>query len=78
MNLKVEEFNVEDVELQLDQDISNLNEDSVDTFTQTLWEQVKVNDMFAAQIIKALCSEAHHHNKISLVEYEEHENHLYF
>ncbi len=78
MNLKVEEFNVKDVESQLDQDISNLNEDSADTFTQTLWEQVEVNDMFAAQIIEALCSEARHHNKISLVEYEEHENHLYF
>jgi len=25
-----------------------------------------------------LCSETHHYNKISLVEYEEHENHLYF
>jgi len=36
MNLEVEEFDVEDVESQLDQDISNLNEDSADTFTQTL------------------------------------------
>ncbi len=25
-----------------------------------------------------LCNEARHHNKISLVKYEEHENHLYF
>ena len=25
-----------------------------------------------------LCNEARHHNKISLVEYEKHENHLYF
>jgi len=82
MNLEVEEFNVKNIEShlesQLDQDISNLDEDSADTFTQTLWKQVEVNDMFAAQIIKALCSEARHHNKISLVEYEEHENHLYF
>jgi len=36
MNLEVEEFNVKDVESQLDQDISNLNEDSADIFTQTL------------------------------------------
>ena len=36
MNLEVKEFNVEDVESQLDQDILNLNEDSADTFTQTL------------------------------------------
>ncbi len=82
MNLKVEEFNVENVEShlesQLDQDILNLDEDFADTFIQTLWEQVKVNDTFAAQIIEVFCSEARHHNKISLIECEEHENHLYF
>ncbi len=78
MNLEVEEFNVKNVEFQLNQDISNHNEDSADTFTQTLWKQVKVNDMFATQIIEALCSEAHHHNKIFLVECEKHKNHLYF
>ncbi len=82
MNLEVKEFNVEDVKFhlksQLDQDILNLDEDFADTFIQTLWEQVEVNDMFAVQIIKALCNEARHHNKIFLVEYEKHENHLYF
>jgi len=36
MNLEIEEFNIEDVKFQLDQDILNLNEDSADTFTQTL------------------------------------------
>ncbi len=36
MNLEVEEFNVEDVEPQLNQNILNLNEDFADTFTQTL------------------------------------------
>ncbi len=36
MNLKVKEFNVEDVKSQLNQDILNLNEDSANTFTQTL------------------------------------------
>jgi len=43
-----------------------------------LWKQVKINDKFAAQIIEALRNEAQHHNKISLIECEEHENHLYF
>ncbi len=82
MNLEVEEFNVEDVkshlESQLNQDILNLDEDFADTFTQTLWEQVEVNDTFATQIIEVLCSEACHHNKISLVKCKEHENYLYF
>ncbi len=78
MNLEIEEFDVEDVKSQLDQDILNLDEDSADTLTQTLWEQVEINDKFAAQIIEVLRNEAWHHNKIFLVECEEHENHLYF
>jgi len=36
MNLKIEEFNIENIKSQLNQDILNLNEDSVDIFTQTL------------------------------------------
>jgi len=36
MNLEIEEFDVEDVKSQLDQDILNLDEDSADIFTQTL------------------------------------------
>jgi len=36
MNLKIEEFNVEDVKSQLDQDILNLDEDFIDILTQTL------------------------------------------
>ncbi len=78
MNLEIEEFDVENVKSQLDQDILNLDEDSADTFTQTLWKQVEINDKFAAQIIEVLRNEARHHNKISLIECEEHENHLYF
>jgi len=78
MNLEIEEFNVENVKFQLDQDILNLDEDSADTLTQTLWKQVKINDKFAVQIIEALCNETWHHNKISLIECEEHENYLYF
>ncbi len=78
MNLEIEEFDVKDIKSQLNQDILNLDEDFADIFTQTLWKQVEINDKFAAQIIEALCNEARHHNKISLVECEEHENHLYF
>jgi len=36
MNLEIEEFDVEDVESQLDQDTLNLDEDSADILTQTL------------------------------------------
>jgi len=36
MNLEIEEFDVEDVKSQLNQDILNLDEDSADIFTQTL------------------------------------------
>ncbi len=78
MNLEIEEFDVKDVKSQLDQDILNLDEDSADILTQTLWKQVKINDKFAAQIIEVLCNEARHYNKISLVKCEEYENHLYF
>ncbi len=38
MNLEIEEFNVENIKSQLDQDTLNLDEDSADTLTQTLWE----------------------------------------
>ena len=78
MNLEIEEFNVENIKSQLDQDILNLDEDFADIFTQTLWKQVEINDKFAVQIIKVLCNETRHYNKIFLVECEEHENHLYF
>jgi len=36
MNLEIKEFNIENIESQLNQDILNLDEDSADTFTQTL------------------------------------------
>ena len=78
MNLVIEEFNVENIKFQLDQDTQNLDEDSADILTQTLWKQVEINDKFVAQIIKVLHNEAWYHNKIFLVECEEHENHLYF
>ncbi len=68
MNLEIEEFNVEDVKSQLNQNILNLDEDFADTLTQTLWKQVEINDKFVAQIIEVLCNEAWHHNKIFLIE----------
>jgi hypothetical protein len=36
MNLKIEEFDVENIKSQLDQDTLNLNENSADILTQTL------------------------------------------
>jgi len=36
MNLEIEEFNVKDVESQLNQNILNLDEDFADILTQTL------------------------------------------
>ncbi len=36
MNLEIEEFDVENIKSQLDQDTLNLDEDSADIFTQTL------------------------------------------
>jgi len=48
MNLEIEEFDVENIKSQLNQDILNLDEDSADIFTQTLWKQVEINDKFAA------------------------------
>jgi len=36
MNLEIEEFNIKDVKFQLNQNILNLDENSADTFTQTL------------------------------------------
>ena len=38
MNLEIEKFNVKDVKSQLDQDTLNLDKDSANIFTQTLWK----------------------------------------
>ncbi len=78
MNLEIEEFDIENIKSQLNQDTLNLDEDFADILTQTLWKQIEINNKFAAQIIEVLCNKAWHHNKISLVECKEHENHLYF
>ena len=78
MNLEIKEFDIKNIKFQLNQNILNLDENSADTFIQTLWKQVEINDKFAVQIIKALCNKAWHHNKIFLVECKKHENYLYF
>jgi len=78
MNLEIEEFNIKNIKSQLNQDILNLDKNSADILTQTLWKQIEINDKFAVQIIKALCNKAQHHNKISLVKCKEYKNHLYF
>ncbi len=36
MNLKIKEFDIENIKSQLNQDTLNLDEDSANTFTQTL------------------------------------------
>ena len=74
----IEEFSSNDIEFQLDQNTSNSDENFADILTQTLWNQVESNVRFATQILKALRSEARHHNRISLVECEKHQNSLYF
>jgi len=38
MNLEIEEFNIEDIKSQLNQDTLNLNEDFANTLIQTLWK----------------------------------------
>ncbi len=38
MNLEIEEFNIENIKSQLNQNILNLDEDFVNILTQTLWE----------------------------------------
>ena len=72
MDLDPEEPNPDDAEPQLDQETPDPHEDPADTPTQTLWDQAESNDKFALQILKTLCSEACHHNRIPLTECEEH------
>ena len=48
MNLEIEEFDIENIKSQLNQDTLNLDKDSADILTQTLWKQVEINDKFAA------------------------------
>ena len=78
MNMETEESEVDDVEPQLDQEESDLKDDSADVPMQILWEQAETQDQFAPQVLKALCSEVWHHSQISLTECEERNNSLYF
>ena len=68
----IEKFSSNDVESQLDQNISNFDKNFANILTQTLWNQVESNDRFATQILKALRNEVRHHSRISLIECEKH------
>ena len=57
LNTKDPEPETNDPEPQLDQEIVNLNEDSADISTQTLWDQVTSCDEFASQVLEALHNE---------------------
>ena len=80
MNLEFEELEleVEDSESQLNQEIFDSEEDSVDVLTQTLWNQVEDSDKFASQILEALRKKVRYHSKIFLAECENLDNFLYF
>ena len=41
MNMKTEESEVNDIKSQLDQEESDLKDDSANVLTQTLWEQAE-------------------------------------
>ena len=71
MNLDSEKFNFDNAEFQLNQETSDFYENSVDTPTQTLWNQTESNDKFALQILKTLYNETCYHNRILLTECEE-------
>ena len=69
---------VQEAEFQLDQASFDSKKDSLNTLTQTLWNQVQVNDRFALQVLEMLRTRARHHNRIPLTEYEKRDQVLYF
>ena len=80
MNLNIEESDVEidDSKFQLNLNISALDDDFADVFTQKLWNQAEARNIFEFRILKALRNGDRYHNKIPLVECEERNNTLYF
>ena len=80
MNLNIEESNVEidDLKSQLNLNIFAFDNDFVDVFIQTLWNQVEARNIFEFRILKALRNDDRYHNKISFVECEKRNNILYF
>ena len=67
-----------DSEPQLNQEILNSNEDSADVPTQTLWDQVTSCNEFTPQVLEALHNEVWYNSRISLTEYKNQANLLYF
>ena len=80
MNLNIEKSDVEidDSKFQLNSDIFAFDNDFVDVFIQTLWNQIEARDIFELRILKALRNDDRYHNKIPFVECEERNNTLYF
>ena len=69
---------VQEAKPQLDQALFDPKEDSLDTPTQTLWDQAQVSDQFVSQVLEMLRTGARHHNRIPLAECEERDQVLYF
>ena len=78
LNTENPEPETNDPEPQLDQEILNSNEDSVNISTQTLWDQVTNRDEFASQVLEALRNEVQYNSRIPLAECENQANSLYF
>ena len=78
INMNFEKFEFDDSKSQLNQETFISNENSIDISTQTLWEQVEINDKFASQILKVFRNEVYYQNKISFAKCENRDNSLYF
>ena len=80
INLNIEKSNVEidDSKFQLNLNIFAFDDDFVDVFIQTLWNQVETRNIFEFRILKAFRNNDRYHNKISFVECKKHNNTLYF
>ena len=80
MNLNIEESDVEidNFEFQLNLNTFVFDDDFVDVFIQTLWNQVETRNIFEFWILKAFRNDDRYHNKIFFVECEKRNNILYF
>ena len=80
MNLNIEKSNVEidDSKFQLNLNTFTFDNDFVDVFIQTLWNQIEARNIFEFRILKTFRNNDRYHNKISFVECEKRNNILYF
>ena len=76
MNLNIEKSDVkiDDSKSQLNQDISAFDDDLVDVFTQTLWNQIEARNVFESRILKVFRNDDRYHSKIFFVKCEERNN----